>query len=78
MMKQLDLTEEQFIDMCILCGCDYALKIEGIGPVKAYKLIKQFKCIEKILEYVESENSKAEKERYKIPKHEDFDIEEVR
>jgi 5'-3' exonuclease len=35
--------------MCILCGCDYASKIEGIGPVKAYKFIKEFHTIENIL-----------------------------
>jgi 5'-3' exonuclease len=37
--------------MCILCGCDYALKIEGIGPVTAYKFIKQYKTIENVLKY---------------------------
>jgi len=40
MMADLGLTNEEFIDMCILCGCDYASKIEGIGPVKAYKFIQ--------------------------------------
>lgn len=58
MIKELDLTEEQFIDMCILCGCDYAQKIQGIGPVKAYKLIKDLDCIENILEYCQAENKK--------------------
>jgi flap endonuclease-1 len=50
-LQDLDLTEDEFIDMCILCGCDYASKIEGIGPVKAYKFIKEFHSIEGILEY---------------------------
>ena len=40
LMNDLGLTDDQFIDMCILCGCDYASKIEGIGPVKAFKYIK--------------------------------------
>ena len=47
--KELGLSEDQFIDMCILCGCDYASKIDGIGPVKAYRLIKEQGCIEKVL-----------------------------
>lgn len=42
--------------MCILCGCDYASKIEGIGPVTAYRLIKQYKNIENILKHCEQEN----------------------
>jgi flap endonuclease-1 len=50
-MLDLELTEDEFIDMCILCGCDYASKIEGIGPVKAYKFIKEFHSIENILEF---------------------------
>ena len=41
MMKDFDLTDQQFMDMCVLCGCDYASKIEGIGPVKAFKYIKE-------------------------------------
>ena len=62
--------------MCILCGCDYANKIEGIGPVKAYKFIKEMKDIEHILEFCKKENE--EKEKFKIPKQEDFDFVEVR
>ena len=42
-LSGLGLTEEQFVDMCILCGCDYASKIEGMGPVKAYKFIQDHK-----------------------------------
>ena len=33
-LKGLDLTEDQFIDLCILCGCDYTSKIGGIGAVR--------------------------------------------
>ena len=39
------MTNEEFIDMSILCGCDYSAKIEGIGPVKAFKFIKEFHTI---------------------------------
>jgi len=39
-LNALSLTYEQFIDFCILCGCDYTSKIAGIGPVKALKLIQ--------------------------------------
>lgn len=44
-MLDLELTNEEFIDMCILSGCDYASKIEGIGPVKALKFIKEYHSI---------------------------------
>ena len=58
MLMDLELTNEQFIDMCILCGCDYASKIEGIGPVKAYKFIKEFSNIENLIEFCKSQNEK--------------------
>jgi len=48
-LKALELTNEQFVDFCILCGCDYTSKIAGIGPVKALKLIKENKNIEGVI-----------------------------
>jgi flap endonuclease-1 len=49
LLSTLKLTYEEFIEFCILCGCDYCPKIEGIGPITAYKLIKKFKTIKEIL-----------------------------
>ena len=34
------MSMDEFIALCILCGCDYTESIDGIGPVTAYKLIK--------------------------------------
>lgn len=31
MLEELGLSLEEFIDVCILCGCDYTPKISGIG-----------------------------------------------
>jgi len=45
----LDLNHDQFIDLCILCGCDYTSKIHGLGPVGAHKLIKTYGTIEEII-----------------------------
>lgn len=64
--------------MCILCGCDYASKIEGIGPVKAYKFIKDYDCIENVLDFCRKENDREGKAKYIIPKEEDFSFEEAR
>lgn len=38
-LSSMQLTHEQFVDLCILCGCDYTGTIGGVGPVKAYKFI---------------------------------------
>lgn len=52
--------QEQFIDICILCGCDYCGTIRGIGPKTAYKLIVQHKTLEKVIESLD-------KTKYAIP-----------
>ena len=31
-LQGLELTYEQFVDLCILCGCDYCSTIKGVGP----------------------------------------------
>jgi len=72
MINKMELTNEEFIDMCILCGCDYSPKIEGIGPVKAYKFIKDFHTIENVIAYCKEENEREGKARYIIPSETEF------
>ncbi|CRG99633.1 endonuclease, putative [Plasmodium relictum] len=50
LLSELNINYEQFIDFCILSGCDYSAKIPGIGPVKAHEIIKKYKTIENFLE----------------------------
>lgn len=40
-LQGLQLSHENFIDLCVLCGCDYTGSIKGIGPKKALALIRQ-------------------------------------
>jgi len=68
-LSELGLTNDEFIDLCILCGCDYTSKIQGIGPVRALQLIRKHKCIEKIVEDLDPA-------KYKIPQ--DFPYNEAR
>lgn len=37
-LEGLGLTQEQFVDLGILCGCDYTDKIAGIGPTRALQV----------------------------------------
>lgn len=52
--KDLDLSDEEFIDLCILCGCDYYKNIRFKSPMKsalvALYLIRKYGCIEGIKE----------------------------
>ncbi len=56
----LGLTQAQFVDLCILLGCDYCDSIRGIGPKTALKLIREHKCIETILDNLD-------RNRYGVP-----------
>lgn len=47
-LESLSLTSEQFLDLCIMCGCDYNKNIPKIGPVNALKLLQLHKSIEGI------------------------------
>jgi flap endonuclease-1 len=65
----LGLSMAQFIDLCILCGCDYTDSIKGIGPISALKLIKQHGCIENVIKAIDTK-------KYPLP--EPFPFEEAR
>lgn len=48
LLKELDMTQYQFRDMCIMCGTDYNKNIPKIGPMKAYSLMKEHKNIDEM------------------------------
>ena len=48
-VTSLELTREQFVDLCILCGCDYCPSIKFVGPVAALRLVREFGNIEAII-----------------------------
>lgn len=41
---------QQFVDLCIMLGCDYCETIRGIGPKKSVELIQRYKSIDALLE----------------------------
>ena len=51
-LEGFEMTHVQFIDYCILLGCDYCETISGVGPKRALDLIRQHETIENVLEAV--------------------------
>jgi 5'-3' exonuclease len=49
-LENLNLTESQFTDLCIMCGTDYNKNIFRVGCEKAYRLLTQYNNIEGIAE----------------------------
>ncbi|KAL6468383.1 hypothetical protein MHYP_G00240600 [Metynnis hypsauchen] len=52
LLDALQLTQEEFVDLCILLGCDYCDKITGLGPSRALKLIQQHRTIEHVMQNI--------------------------
>ena len=68
---------DEFIDLCIMCGCDYTNSIGGIGPIGAFKMIEEDKNIEAVLDKIRATNADPnKKKKYVIP--ESFLYEESR
>ena len=44
----MNLSMDQFTDMCVLLGTDYCDNLKGIGPKKAYNLILKHGTLEKV------------------------------
>ena len=62
-LEGLGMEKDQFIDLCILLGCDYVDPIPKIGPQSALKLIRDYGTLEKVVEHIENDPKK----RYTIP-----------
>ena len=71
-LSDLGFTQDEFIDLCILLGCDYTDSIRGIGPKSAIDLMQKHRTIDGILAYLEKEK----KDKYKVP--EDWPFDEAR
>lgn len=68
-LEGLGMTMDQFIDLCILLGCDYCDSIKGIGPTRAVSLIKMHGTLESLVKALDPE---------KYPVAEDWPYEQVR
>ncbi|KAH0944684.1 hypothetical protein HN011_000849 [Eciton burchellii] len=65
----LELNHDEFIDLCIMLGCDYTGSIKGVGPKRAIELIKNHRSLEKIIENIDVK-------KYSIP--EDWNYKQAR
>jgi flap endonuclease-1 len=52
-LEKLGITVEKFIDICILCGCDYTMKIRNMNCGKSLQLIIQYGSIEEVAKNTE-------------------------
>lgn len=67
-LQELEIDMNQFIDLCILLGCDYLPKIGKVGLKTALNIIKKYKSIDKFIK----NDPKIESGYYKIPENYDY------
>ena len=49
-LTDFNMDMKKFIDMCILCGCDYCPTIPKVGTIRSYNYIQTYDTIESIIE----------------------------
>nr|XP_046264549.1 probable flap endonuclease 1 homolog isoform X2 [Scatophagus argus] len=52
LLEKLQINHQEFVDLCILLGCDYCDKIAGLGPKRALTLIQKHHTIENVVLHV--------------------------
>ena len=66
-LSNLKMNQDEFIDLCILCGCDYTCTIPRVGMMTSYNLINKHRSIDNIIQNVK---------KYTIPQN--FNYEKAR
>ena len=65
LLEDLQFTYPEFVDLCMLLGCDYMDKIKGMGPVKALSMMKEHRSIEAVIEAIKGT-------KYEVPANFDY------
>jgi 5'-3' exonuclease len=63
-LEETEMSKDTFLDLCIMCECDYNSNIHLIGPEKSYALLKAYKNIENVLEYLKTLKNKDQTQKY--------------
>jgi flap endonuclease-1 len=54
-LENLDISFRTFVDLCIMCGCDFNQNIPKIGPKRSYDLMKEYESIDSLPEQYDIE-----------------------
>lgn len=65
-LTSLELNMKQFVDLCILLGCDYGSRPKKQGPVTALKNIKKYEKLEDFDIDITCSNYEASRKMFKI------------
>jgi len=76
LLEELNLSSDEFLDVCIMCGTDYNKNIFRVGPEKSYKYIQKYSTIENIAKNTNLDITVLNQERVRelFTKYEQKDI----
>lgn len=81
-LKELEINMDEFIDLCIILGCDYCDSMKNVGIKRGIGLIRKYKTLEKILENEKIDESfvnyKAAREMFKTLSEIDVEVDEFK
>ncbi|KAG9031349.1 Elongation of fatty acids protein 2 [Tulasnella sp. JGI-2019a] len=69
-LEGLEMDMSQFVDLCILLGCDYLEPIKGVGPKSALKLVRENGSLAKVLKHLKEKQKEREELNEKMAKKE--------
>lgn len=49
LLSSLNLTKEQFTELCIMSGCDYNQRAKNVGPARVFKYLQKYGTFENIV-----------------------------
>jgi 5'-3' exonuclease len=78
-LKSLKLNESEFLDLCIMFGCDYNKNINKVGIETSYKYIQKYRSIDEIAKQLSLDVSILNHERTRelFTKYEKLNIENI-
>lgn len=59
-LEGLEMDMPQFVELCILLGCDYLEPIKGVGPKSALKLLREHGSLGAVVEHLRSKQASRE------------------
>jgi flap endonuclease-1 len=69
-LRESCLTRQQFIDFCILCGCDYCPTLSGVGAKYGLNYIRKYKNMNEIIKAMRNNDIKYRPDGCTIDKFE--------
>ncbi|KAG8931896.1 Elongation of fatty acids protein 2 [Tulasnella sp. 418] len=56
----LEMDMDQFIELCLLLGCDYLEPIKGVGPKSALKLLREHGSLDQVVKHLREKQAERE------------------